>query len=135
MYNEFCGVRHRQRSKKSNERCARKSPPSGADDGSLIPPELSEVGMSSLRDDAQLSLGLIAYLESLVGVISAKRLAPLLDSSEKLLYKHAAIGRIPSFRIGGLIRFCPAEVADWLRKRRVGDEPLRAKKRTRSKHS
>lgn len=91
--------------------------------------------MGSSENDAQLTLGLIAYLESLIGVLNVKRLAPYLDSSEKLLYKLAASGRTPSFRIGGLIRFCPAELADWLRTRYVGESLLKTKKQTRSSNS
>jgi excisionase family DNA binding protein len=32
------------------------------------------------------------------------------------IFKHVAAGRIPSFRIGTSVRFCPKTVADWLRR-------------------
>ena len=48
--------------------------------------------------------------------MTAKQLAALLAVSTIAIYKHAKDGRIPSFRIGTSVRFCPKAVADWLRR-------------------
>lgn len=47
--------------------------------------------------------------------MTAKQLAALLAVSTIAIYKYAKAGRIPSFRIGTSVRFCPKAVADWLR--------------------
>jgi len=51
--------------------------------------------------------------------LTVAELAELLSISERQLYKLAASNRIPSFKIGGSVRFDPAVVAVWLRQRMV----------------
>ena len=46
-------------------------------------------------------------------------LAKLLNISERQVYKLAASNRIPSFKIGGFVRFDPSAFAAWLRGRMV----------------
>lgn len=46
--------------------------------------------------------------------MTADDLASILGVSEITVYKHAKAGRIPSFRIGTCVRFCPQAVADWI---------------------
>jgi excisionase family DNA binding protein len=46
--------------------------------------------------------------------LNAEQLADLLGVSEITIYKHAKAGKIPSFRIGTCVRFCPKTVADWI---------------------
>ncbi|MFI5109736.1 MAG: helix-turn-helix domain-containing protein [Terriglobales bacterium] len=45
--------------------------------------------------------------------------AELLNISERQVYKLAASNRIPSFKIGGSVRFDPSAFAGWLRQRMV----------------
>jgi excisionase family DNA binding protein len=47
--------------------------------------------------------------------LTAEDLAKLLSVSKVTIFKHAAAGRIPSFRVGTCVRFDPRAVADWLR--------------------
>jgi excisionase family DNA binding protein len=55
-------------------------------------------------------------IEKIGRAITAKELAGLLAVSEVTIFKHAAAGRIPSFRVGTCVRFDPRAVANWLRK-------------------
>jgi excisionase family DNA binding protein len=57
----------------------------------------------------------VGHLASLQSAISASTLAQILSVSEKSIYKLAAKGIIPSFKIGASIRFSPAAVAAYLR--------------------
>jgi excisionase family DNA binding protein len=50
------------------------------------------------------------------GAMNAEQLANILGVSEITIYKHAKAGKIPSFRIGTCVRFCPKTVADWIAK-------------------
>lgn len=49
--------------------------------------------------------------------LTAEDLAKLLSVSKVTIFKQAAAGRIPSFRIGTCVRFDPRAVAEWLRNR------------------
>jgi excisionase family DNA binding protein len=49
--------------------------------------------------------------------LTAGDLAKLLSVSRITIFKQAKAGRIPSFRIGTSVRFCPKTVAEWLRGR------------------
>ncbi len=49
--------------------------------------------------------------------ISAARLADLLDFSVSHILKQAKHGKIPSYRLGGAVKFDPIRVADWLEAR------------------
>ena len=42
-----------------------------------------------------------------------RRAALFLGISEKTLYRWAAEGRVPCFKLGGLLRFAPSELATW----------------------
>jgi excisionase family DNA binding protein len=44
--------------------------------------------------------------------MTATQLAALLAVSRIAIYKYAKAGRLPSFRIGTSVRFCPKAVAD-----------------------
>jgi excisionase family DNA binding protein len=50
----------------------------------------------------------------------ARELAPLLSCTSGYLTKRAKAGKMPSYRIGGMVRFDPAITAAWLRARQVG---------------
>lgn len=63
---------------------------------------------------------LIEKLESRSGALKAGELAVLFDVTAQHIYKMAARGSIPSFRVAGAVRFDPQEVARWLRKKQPG---------------
>ena len=46
--------------------------------------------------------------------LSAEELATILGVSPITVYKHAKKGRIPSYRIGTCVRFCPKAAVEWL---------------------
>jgi excisionase family DNA binding protein len=54
-------------------------------------------------------------IESFGRALTAPELATLLNVSRITIFKQAKAGRIPSFRIGTSVRFCPKTTADWLR--------------------
>ncbi len=58
---------------------------------------------------------LIETLETKTEALKADELADLFDVTPQHIYKMAARGEIPSFRIAGAVRFDPHEVARWLR--------------------
>ena len=49
--------------------------------------------------------------------LTVSDVAELLSISERQVYKLAAENSIPSFKIGGSVRFDPAAFAAWLRQR------------------
>jgi excisionase family DNA binding protein len=46
--------------------------------------------------------------------MTADELAGILGVSRITIFKHAKDGRLPCFRIGTCVRFCPQTVADWI---------------------
>jgi excisionase family DNA binding protein len=76
-------------------------------------------------------LNLIEELESRNGGIKVSDLAAILGVDDKHIYRMAARGQLPSFRVGGAVRFDPQEVAKWLRSR-YGHEDSIARKPARS---
>jgi excisionase family DNA binding protein len=46
--------------------------------------------------------------------MSATQVADLLDFTVSHILKQAKRGKIPSYRIGGAVKFDPIRVADWL---------------------
>jgi len=56
-------------------------------------------------------------LEKRATALTVADVASLLNISERQVYKLAADGRIPCFKIGNSIRFDPAAFAAWLRKK------------------
>jgi excisionase family DNA binding protein len=57
---------------------------------------------------------IISQIRSRRSAWTADQLATLFEMSSKTIYKMAAKGRIPSIRIGGVVRFDPRATADWL---------------------
>jgi excisionase family DNA binding protein len=55
------------------------------------------------------------HIEQTGHALTATELAPLLSISRVTVFKYARAGRIPSFRIGTLVRFDPSAVARWIR--------------------
>ena len=62
-------------------------------------------------------MSLIAQLEKETRVLRARDVAKLFQVTPQHVYKMAAGGRLPSFRLAGAIRFDPHELANWLQKR------------------
>ncbi len=74
-----------------------------------------------------MSLNLIQELESRHGAMKVADLTELLGVDDKHIYRMAARGQLPSFRVGGAVRFDPQEVANWLRVK-YGHEPAPSEK-------
>ena len=74
-----------------------------------------------------MSLNLIQELESRHGAMKVSDLTELLGVDDKHIYRMAARGQLPSFRVGGAVRFDPHEVANWLRLK-YGNQSLPPKK-------
>jgi len=72
-------------------------------------------------------VNLIEKLEARSGAMKVAELCELLGVDDKHIYRMAARGQLPSFRVGGAVRFDPHEVANWLRLK-YGDQSLPAKK-------
>jgi excisionase family DNA binding protein len=60
---------------------------------------------------------LIEELESRRGGMKVADLANILGVDDKHIYRMAARGQLPSFHVGGAVRFDPQEVAKWLREK------------------
>jgi len=63
-------------------------------------------------------------LESKDCALKASELARLLRVTRQHVYKLAAAGVIPSFRVGAAVRFDPNQVAEWLRRKLPQPVPL-----------
>lgn len=62
-------------------------------------------------------MNLIEQLEARSGAMKVGELCELLGVDDKHIYRMAARGLLPSFHVGGAVRFDPQEVAKWLRGR------------------
>lgn len=60
-------------------------------------------------------MNLIEQLEARSGAMKVAELCELLGVDDKHIYRMAARGSLPSFHVGGAVRFDPQEVANWLR--------------------
>ena len=66
--------------------------------------------------------------------LTVSDVASLLNISERQVYKLAADGRIPSFKIGNSIRFDPAAFAAWLRQK-IGPASVDARGRSQARRA
>ena len=73
-------------------------------------------------------MNLIEQLESRNGAMKASELCALLGVDNKHVYRMAARGKLPSFHVGGAVRFDPQEVANWLRTRYGSGGPGESRK-------
>ncbi len=64
-------------------------------------------------------LVIAARIDAMHHALVVKDLAPILRVSSTKLYNMAREGRIPSYRLGGSVRFDPHAVAVWLRSRAI----------------
>ncbi|MGH9762664.1 MAG: helix-turn-helix domain-containing protein [Blastocatellia bacterium] len=69
---------------------------------------------------------LIETLKNRTGALKVADLAELFGVTPQHIYKMAASGRIPSFRVSGSVRFDPGEVAAWLKEKQA---PVAASRR------
>jgi hypothetical protein len=60
-------------------------------------------------------MGILEQLDARRTAMTAKELAILLHWSRAQLYKQTEAGVVPSFLLVGDIRYCPLQVAAWLR--------------------
>ena len=62
---------------------------------------------------------LVERLKTRTGALKVAEVAELFGVTPQQIYKMAASGRIPSFRISGSVRFDPDEVAAWLQQKQT----------------
>jgi excisionase family DNA binding protein len=62
-------------------------------------------------------VNLADHLDGRTNALTVSDVAELLNISERQVYKLAAENRIPSFKIGGSVRFDPAAFGSWLRQK------------------
>ena len=72
---------------------------------------------------------IVESLRSRTGALKVAELANLFGVTPQHIYKMAASGSIPSFRISGSVRFDPDEVAAWLKEKQ---SPMAMSKRVGS---
>ena len=56
-------------------------------------------------------------------LLTAEQVAKILNAKVKTVYSWAENGKIPCLKINGLLRFVPAEIAEWIKSFRVKDKP------------
>jgi len=59
---------------------------------------------------------LIEMLENRKEALRVSEVAKMLGVSHQQVYKMVADGQIPHFHVRRAIRFCPAEIAEWIKK-------------------
>jgi excisionase family DNA binding protein len=62
-------------------------------------------------------MGLVDLLEKSQHALTVAEVAKILNMSPRTIYQHVASGRMPAVKIGSAVRFDPAELAGWLRKK------------------
>lgn len=72
---------------------------------------------------------LIETLKSKTGALKVAEVARLFGVTPQHIYKMAARGTIPSFRVSGSVRFDPDEIATWLKEKQA---PVSASRRAGS---
>jgi excisionase family DNA binding protein len=80
--------------------------------GSVSAPETDMEGVADKK-----ASGLADSLDGKMRALPVADVAELLNISERQVYKLVSEYRIPSFKIGGSIRFDPCAVAVWLRQK------------------
>jgi excisionase family DNA binding protein len=56
-------------------------------------------------------------IESRKSALKVEEVAAILNVSSRLIYQLVAIGEIPHFKVGKVVRFEPKALSDWLRDR------------------
>ena len=70
-----------------------------------------------LSSELPSSNDLVERLEACKSALKARDLAEIFGVTQQHIYKMAAMGVIPSFRVGASVRFDPGIVAEWLKRR------------------
>jgi excisionase family DNA binding protein len=63
-----------------------------------------------------MTMKLIEILENRKEALKVSEVAKMLGVTPQHIYKMAAAGLIPCFHVRGAIRFCPSDLADWIKK-------------------
>lgn len=69
---------------------------------------------------------LLERLEKRISALRVSEVAELLGVTPQHIYKMAARGDLPSFRVSGAVRFDPGELSDWLKKKTLSAIRTRA---------
>ena len=77
------------------------------------------VPVPSFARNGVLRMKLVETLKSRTGALKVAEVAKLFGVTPQHIYKMAASGSIPSFRISGSVRFDPDEVAAWLKEKQA----------------
>ena len=59
---------------------------------------------------------LIQILENRKEALKVSEVAKMLGVTPQHIYKMAKLGLIPCFHVKGAVRFCPADLAEWIKK-------------------
>ena len=62
-------------------------------------------------------MSLVEILRGKQEALRVRDLAQVLGVSQQQIYKMAANGEIPSFKVANAVRFDPQETADWLKEK------------------
>lgn len=62
-------------------------------------------------------MSLVEIVREKQEALRVRDLVQLLGVSQQQIYKMAAKGEIPSFKVANAVRFDPQEIADWLREK------------------
>jgi excisionase family DNA binding protein len=98
-------------------------------------PRLRAACRLALAKDVELqAVNLADSLDGRTSALTVSDIAELLNISERQVYKLAAENGIPSFKIGGSVRFDPAAFAAWLR-HKMGPASVDANGRQRARRA
>ena len=71
--------------------------------------------MTAMVNPKYEDMKLIEILQNRKEALKVAEVAKMLGVSTQQIYKMAAAGTIPHFHVQGSIRFCPADLAEWIR--------------------
>jgi len=77
---------------------------------------------------------LVEILRTKAGALRVAEIAQLLGITPQHIYRLAASGAIPSFRVAGAGRFDPGEIASWRKRSKHALPPLREEGRDGLQH-
>ena len=59
-------------------------------------------------------------------ILTIRQVADYLKVTERTIYRLAAAGKIPAFKVGGTWRFSRAELDQWIQRQQKGDKTDKA---------
>ena len=86
---------------------------------SMVESSRREDSIPSVSQKRVVAMKLAEILKSKTGALKVAEVAELFGVTPQHIYKMAASGRIPSFRISGSVRFDPDELAAWLKEKQA----------------